>query len=392
MPRRKQPEETPQDTDLFSFAATEGVHLHLPDHAYFDVDALGSTDLKILLRDPASWYYSSRRNEHRRARDARRSEALALGAALHCLLLEGEAAYEERFAVEPDETEHKDKAHTATQIHDLLESRGVATGGTYQKAKLIALAKKHGLGDQVWGVIWQRFESKAADGAIKITRDEDLRLRHMAALAENHEDLGAGLKLGFSEVSVFWRRRDDNDEPVGPLLRARFDKLAPGFILDLKTIGNWKGRSPREAAIASIREHEYDVQRRLYDEAFTALVRAVSKRRVWSWAGGAAARPLAAQTRKLEEIAARRPAWIWLFYQVVCHDKGSERAPVILPFRHDASGQVWDQAGIKVETALANFAAFEERYGETTPWAVIEKIQDLSDADLSSLMFKGLPQ
>ena len=72
-----------------------GIRPDLRHADYLALDRLSPSGAKDLLRSPA---------HYRAARDEPRAEtpALRMGSALHCLALEGRAAFAERFAVAPE--------------------------------------------------------------------------------------------------------------------------------------------------------------------------------------------------------------------------------------------------------------------------------------------------
>lgn len=383
MARKRQAETL----DIHTFKHSPGVHLNMPEDIYFSIDALGSSDLKPLLRDPASWWYGSRHNPDRGERK-RDQLALVTGSALHSLLLEGEDAYLDNYAVAPDPAEHPDAKSSAVDIRDMLKANGVHVD-TYNEQRLIDLARKHKLEHYVWPIHVRRHKYAVSKGKPEIKRDLDRRLRHMAELVNLHPDLGPGLKKGLTEVTVLFTL----PEFPGVLLRSRFDKLTVSWSLDLKTIGNWYGREVGEAVRKEIAQREYDIQRALYDLARKALRKAVSEKRIYAWDNeGVPCQPLSAEMVRLQEIAkADSWVWVWLFYQVRNDDPGKERAPVVAPRFHRPKGVVFDQANQKVIRALENYESFKDRYGLNTPWAVIEQITELEDSDLSDLQWKGLP-
>jgi len=370
------------------FFPTEGVYLNLPEYLYFAADALGSSDIKTLLREPATWWYKSRHNSHRRISDSK-SASLRKGSALHTLILEGERTYERRYVVEPDEKEHADKARTAEEIQAMLKQHGVDYPRTYDKAKLIACAKQNKLAHLVWDCIWSDYKTATSRGQVRITRAEDIQFRHMAALVHAHPDLGPGLAEGLSEVSVYWRRDDDPDT----LHRARLDSLLPKVTVDLKTLSNWQGRDTRHATTRQITELEYDVQRVFYDEARAKAREFIRRGDVFVYDDdGEPGMMNKHEAKVLDAVASNEKwAWVWIFYQLRNDDYGKERAPVLIPWVHNPEGQVYDQAKAKVEKALENFRAYRARYGFETPWAEIESILEIEDSHLSSLMFKGVP-
>lgn len=371
------------------FFPEEGVHLNLPEDLYFAADALGSSDLKTLLRDPATWWYSSRHNPQRQIKDSKKV-ALRKGNALHTLILEGAGAYERKFAVEPDESEHPDAARTVSDIKRLLERNGVTPPATHNKEANIAAAKKAKLGHLVWDVIWHSYTRATESGKAKVTQREDVAFRHMAELVHQHPKLGPALAGGLTEVSIFWRRDDDPNT----LLRCRLDKLLRTSTADLKTLSNWKAQSTRHATVRQITEFEYDIQRRFYDEPRKLIGRFLEEGRVFAYDNeGVQANPTRDEFKILREVAkVDRWLWAWIFYQVRSDEYGKERAPVLIPWFHEPQGQMWDQAGEKIERALKNFRDYRERYGFEMPWAEIGDVAEIQDSDLGSLLWKGLPE
>ncbi|MBI1359846.1 MAG: hypothetical protein GC155_06120 [Alphaproteobacteria bacterium] len=371
------------------FDPPEGIHLGLPERFYFAADAIGSSDLKVLLRDPATWWYASRHNPWRKIRDSKVAH-LRKGNALHTLILEGKTAYERGFAVEPLETEHNDKARSAADIKEMLKKHGVTPPETWDKSKLIDVAKRNKLGSLCWDVIQSDFKTALSRGRAKISRAEDLAFQHMAELVHLHPDLGPWLKSGLTEVSIFWRRPDDPDT----LLRARLDKVSGKLTGDLKTLSNWKAQSTRHATIRQITEFEYDLQRRFYDEARARAREFIAENKIYVYdQDGEPAALLAEEDKVLADIMqAETWLWVWVFYQVRSDEYGKERAPVLIPWVHQPQGRMWDQAGEKVEAALGNYRAYRERYGFETPWAEIEPCAEIADEQLGSLLWKGIPE
>jgi hypothetical protein len=362
----------------------EGVHLNMAEADYFGARALGSSDFSVLAEDPASWWYGSAWNEDRRQR-AKRSAPLNFGAALHALILEGEDAYRSRFTTEPEPSDPR-WAKTPVEVRKLLESHGVDVRGVFDVKRLYSLARQKGLTDRVWDLARVKFEHAKQAGLRHVTLDEDRRLRHMAGLVERHKDLGPGLRRGLTEVSVFWRREDDPQT----LLRARFDKLQPGFTIDLKTLANWKGGNLDAATFDAIADEDYDLQAEHYRDARTQLCRFVRDGKVWSWASGGADQPLRAEREILEAVAERGDEWrwIWVFYQVRNDDVGRERAPVIRPWNLPPTCSLFTDARPVIERALANYREWRSRFGLTEGWSEVHPIEELPLEKLKRLSWK----
>jgi hypothetical protein len=365
----------PMQMDLVREAGlAEGVHLHLPEADYFQARALGSSDLPVLAKDPASWWYASDFNQARRAR-VKRSPALSFGSALHCRLLEGEEAFRERFVVEPDDAD-PGYARSVPEIRDLLIKAGRPEAARmFTKRELLDVARRAGLRHRVWDLAYAHYKHHQHLGRNHITQDEARRLEHMARLVEQHPDLGPGLRHGLTEVSVFWRRREDPDT----LLRARFDKLQWGRIIDLKSMSNARGDEPEAAAYDAIGDHEYDLQAEHYREAREQAVGFIREGRIFSHGpDGRGGKVTPAEHDLLQAVAAAPSwVWVWIFYQVRSDDVGRERAPVIVPLWTEPHGELFDRARTVIDRALSNFRTYRDRHGLAEGWSEVRPVLKL---------------
>lgn len=385
---RKPVAPKPKQMDLVREAGPqEGVHLHLPEARYFEARALGSSDLAVLHRDPPSWWYASDYNPDRRAR-IKRSAALEFGSAAHVRLLEGRAAFLDRFCTQPDED--GDYARTPDEVRAMLIDRGhTQARHMYTAAELHHLARKAGLANRVWALAWGTYEQARKAGRNSISADEERRLEHMARLVEEHPDLGPGLRKGIPEVTVFWRRPED----PATLLRARFDLLQKDKVVDLKTMSNARGADPDEATFDAIAEHEYDLQAEHYREAREKAVEFIKARQVFSHgADGHPGRVTPAEWELLEGVAASpRWVWLWIFFQVRNDAVGQERAPVLVPWFIEPTDELFSRARPVIEAALANFRAYRDRHGLAEGWSEVRPIRRLPVDRLSRLNFKRRP-
>lgn len=386
--RKPAPEQAPLPLTI-----QEGVHLNLPDSLYFEAPALGSSDFHILSTDPASWWYASPHNPERKDK-RRKSRALAFGSALHALVLEGEHAYQRRFVVEPD-ADSNAYARTREAMVKLLEDNGVRvpTKQSFDPEWLNVKIREKGLAHRVWKTAYADYEAAERRGFTMITSDEDRRLRRMAWHIDRHSDLGPNLKKGLSEVSVFWR------DPARPeiLLRARFDKLLPGFVIDLKTFSNTRDESPEEATFSSITNEGYDLQAEHYRDAWHRLHDFVAEGRIYAWEtkGEDHGRALVLKKERdalAEIVAVMAWRWVWIFYQVQNDDAGRERAPIVVPWWTWPDGELFTNARAVIDRALDNYQTWMNRAGASQPWAEVHPIRQLPVEKLRRLTFKRTAQ
>jgi hypothetical protein len=314
----------------------DGVYIGLNDDRYFAQDRLGSTDLVVLHKDPSSWWYGSRLNPSRQERE--RTEELDFGSALHALVLEGEDVYSIRCAIRPD---------------------------TYIDAKTGEEKKWHGGA----GPCKEWMELNDRPDRLILTEDADRRVRHMAELILNHPELGAPMRGGLSEVSVFWTGVD------GVRLRARFDKLLPRFIVDLKTFGgDAKGRTVKQQCLGLVAQRDMDVQRYLYFVARQKMAELIDGGHLVG--GNAHEREWITKAAAIEDWR-----WCWIFYRR--RDDRRPYAPVVKPILRSHLDVTFDTGRRKVEVALQNFLTFRERFADI-PWAIIEPTEEPDDHEFPS--------
>lgn len=362
----------------------EGVHLCIPPNVYFEAQAIGSSDLKTLYWQPESWWLQSWANLRRRGKfkgTARKSH-FELGDALHTLVLEGEDVFSRRYVLEPDEEDGK-WIRTPQDAKRVLQDKGVDTAGVYGP-DLERLARRHGLANHYWKIAAAEFDRAQKSGRPSLTEDQAARVRFTAHLITSHPELGPALcgPGGLSEVAVFWRRPEDPDT----LMRAKFDRLRPGRMLDLKSLSNWRGKDRDGAIRDTIEQNEYGIQRRLYQgEAFAAFQEAVRDGRIYFWAeDGEPARPRAADRELLEAIAAKPTTWVWVFAQLRNEAAGNERAAGVASRWLKPEGRIWEEAGQKIEEALENFRRLRGEFGLSQEWAFIDETKELIDSDIRS--------
>lgn len=377
-------EQRDDDQIQLDLQLPEGVHLDIPDDAYFNARAIGSSDLKTLYWQPESWWFASYLNPRRRMRiKAARKQALDLGHAMHDLVLLGDAAYRARFTFQPDEDDPR-WIMTPVELKKELRAMGKNVDQVFGH-KLNDLAKRAGIANRVWDIAWASYETAKKAGKPYMTEDDDVRVRHTAGLILEHPALGHALRgpAGLSEVAVFWRRDDDPET----LLRAKFDRIALQRMFDLKTLGNWRGRDIDAAIADAIDSMDYGIQRRFYHEAFLKLIEFVKagEVRAWSEDGRDFGRPRGGDLDLLKSIASGGPAeWIWVFVQIRNDTVGQERAPMIVPRFHKPAGRIWDEAGVKIETALSSYRRLRSAHGLNSPWSFIDDAKELKDSDIRS--------
>lgn len=300
-----------------------GIYLGLPFEDYLADDALGSSDLKTLLASPPDYWWGSKLNTilPEEEDDAAHFD---LGTAFHCLALEGEAEYEKRCILRPD---------------------------TYPDTKT-GEPKKFTLQSN-WCKAW--YEEHDRPGVTIITKAQDTRARLMhrmlmrdpkqLQLAEGESLALADAfnpEIGLSEVSVFY-------EQDGIRRRARFDKLLPNAICDVKTISGWRQSDFKQSLLREAILRGYVLQAVDYMEARSYMRDLFEQGLVF---GGTPT-----QREALAEICeATEWRWVWVYARTSGAPQVKGIAPPI------PNGQ-FEKAKVQREQALAMYHYYDSFFG-----------------------------
>jgi len=366
----------------------DGVYLGLSADDYFGQPRMGSSDWIRLHKTRHGWWWQSRWNPDRAEPKSR--EFLLYGSALHALLLEGVEAYERAFAVAPDKAAFPGVLVTTEDIKNALARAGFDLSGTskFTKKDWAREARIHLPSEVCWDNLLADFEGqlevRRAAGkpveTISAADDRMLRLMHKIALDPDRTDNQEVRRLlapdvnehpTLAEVSVFATLD-------GVARRWRIDRMYPGLDMDLKSLGNWRGRPLAFEVGEVLARNGWDIQRADYHIGRTEAYRLISEGKLY---GGSVE-----QRRYIEQIVAENPTWdwIWLVYQ---KPDGAGRAPVILPLMDLSWQVVWEKGQPstvpsdlrtwgerKLFKAIEFYKTCVDTFGLEQPWAFIEPL------------------
>ncbi len=193
-----------------------GFHPDLAFPDYLALDRLSPSGAKVLTRSPAHY-------RHHRDHPPTETPALRIGKALHSLALEGRAAFDRAFAVEPK------------------------ADGRTREGKAIKAAF-----------------AESAEGKTIITASEAELVEGMAAGILAHPLAPALIEGGTPELSLIW---DDLETGAPCKGRADLARLADGCLLDLKTA---LSAAPGDFA-RSVLAYGYHCQGAAYESGCKAL-------------------------------------------------------------------------------------------------------------------------
>lgn len=338
----------------------DGVYIGLPESEYFAVDSIGSSDIAVLHADAPGWWWQSRHNP---AAAQRSTNAQDFGTAIHCMLLEGNDAFEKRYAIEPDPAAYPEALRTIDNMRDALAKAGVPIPAKKATKADYAEAVRAWLPD---AVIWDDVMKAAIDRARKQGRSvmlnpkEAEEINFLRSIVLDHADATVatggigGVRL--SEISVF-ATEYVNGKAVR--VRFRFDNLLPTATVDLKTIA-LVGTNLRT-----------EVRRRiLRDGARLQAGWARRMRRIMNELigdgeiFGGTDQQRAVLKRFWRSAPADKAEWIWVF---VGRYAGSG-APGVQCVRMRPDDPMLLQAEADANAALESFVTYRERFGLDRPW------------------------
>lgn len=354
----------------------DGVYIGLKEERYFAVHALGSSDLGLLWKENAGWWWRSRHNPFYRRKP---SDPLDFGSGLHCKALEGPEAFAARYAVAPDPRSFPGLLTTVSELFSAIRAAPGAPSNVSPKARkadLIELARVYCPDRPVWDVIEQQAIRKAGDRTV-LSTEANWQIDVMINAAMEDETMRAvctaegGVRL--TEVSVFWTL------PTGTRLRFRFDSLLPAANADLKSIDNFRaGDSLADAIGKAIGNGPLDVQAAMSFTARKQLYRFVEAGQVFFDLDPLIGDP-EQQARWLNLYPSEAPLndgsdkpawrWLWMFFQ---KPDNNGRAPTLVPVWMDYGSMKHRDGFRRASTGLAFYEQTVRDRGVERPWTAVK--------------------
>lgn len=352
----------------------DGVHIHLPESAYFRQKAIGSSDCGLLWDEHTAdgYWWRSPHNPHyvRKERDA-----LDFGSALHALVLEGPEAYESRYYVSPNPADYPGLVVTVNDLKSAISALPEAPGykSTARKSDLIATLKAYQPERPIWDEIEDRARRQAA-GRNLLSYESDYQIKTLYEAGLKDANINAMMTaeggVRVTELSVFFTL------PSGTRMRFRFDSLLPTVNCDLKSIEVWRqGESLIDAVGSRIGKGDLDIQAALSFQARRAMYQAIEEGRVWKWPvtphGATDPEEIAHWLRRFPKEAPLNNQgepgwrWLWAFFQKPTTDG---RAPAILPVFMNFGSLKHRDGYRKAVHAVRNYEDRVRRYGVNDPW------------------------
>lgn len=337
-----------------------GICFGLDEAEYHAVPALSNSGIKHLLVSPMDFYMHCPWLNAGYVDEP--SPAMELGRAYHVRIVEGRAAFGERYAAALDPADFPAALRTMEEIKAALPE-GEKRGGS--KAELISRLLEHRPEAPIWDLLVQRHQERHGDRLL-LPPEQMRRIEIAAAMIEQHPALHKAFSGGYPEVSIFWI-----DEETGVPMKMRTDYLKVRAIVDLKTFANPFGKPFDRAVTAAMANGRHHIQAAVYQEG-VAAARAMLARQ-----GSDAVRG-AVDAAWLARFAAGPPATFMFVFQA------SGPAPV-------ARGYEYPRA-LNYECGRAAVRECRQRYMEnfqrfgTDPWIDTSPVRRLDDTEFPAWM------
>lgn len=340
-----------------------GIYFYMSEEEYHADMAIGSSDIKKLATRPWEW----QRDRMRPRPERYVSEAKRFGSALHCRVLEGKAAFEERYAVKPKPEQFgepgRDVLVTIDHLREFLRSRSAPVS---KKNKGELLADVRGYLDRPVlfdDVIEEWSKTPRVQAGYEISLEDMVDIEDATFFMESDETLRAVMAAGSliggaAEVSVFY-------EADGFRRKARFDYALPPIgaltkstIVDLKSFSQFRGANSEDAALHALVDMNYDIQFVDYMRAFGFASKLAAEGKVFG------NEPFSGYIDDL--FGAAQVQWIW----IMVHKDGGF-VPVVLTIEQDESYRrdIHFQAIESMcDDAIANLVHHLDEFGGDQLW------------------------
>lgn len=324
----------------------------MPEEEYHKHAALGSSGVRDLLISPLTFWAKSNMNPDKEEEE---TDAKDYGKAYHKLLLEGEDAFNSSYTEDLDPADYEDCLKSGEQLREKCVDLGLSKSGTI--AEMTKRIHEKDSSALLWLDLITQHQAKHSD-KIFLSRKNMMRL-WLGKRSIDASEAAEMLDGGHSEVSIFW-----TDKITGVKCKARFDKLKPNHINDLKTFSNSKGKILEKSVHDSITNYKYSIQARMYIDGLENVLETIKDERLGS-----------------PDDAVK--------YSLIFQESGAAPNVVIRDFeRYNPAGEnaYWLKADSDYRAALDIYAKCLNKY-DKEPWVEPTPRRSLHDTDLPAYHF-----
>jgi hypothetical protein len=351
----------------------DGVYLDLPMEHYIDDPAISGSGLKKLLVSPTDFKWElPKRNPLFTPSE---SDARLLGTLVHCAVLEGMGAFDDRYFVAPEFDDNDPRVirtadHAKTWLADRGEKKTGLKAELFERVKACAdLMKLEGAAeDELPVFLDDAIAALAAMGngrRIKIKQRDHDYVAQVCAVVRAWPDVAAlfAAGAGLPEVSVFWT---DN----GVRYKARLDWLSAAAVVDIKKFGKMP---PRGTSLEGFLQQEamfycYDTQA-VHNRRAAMQIPLLLKAGLCSASGEGARARLDLLTAISDAIVREPPIFHWLWLRTPGPPQG-----LLMDFHHETKR--WEHCEFEIDqVALENLQRYRKTCGheleQDRPWVQV---------------------
>jgi PDDEXK-like domain of unknown function (DUF3799) len=383
-----------ETTELDAATIEDGIYFDLDEDIHHGVRALGSSHISSLLVSPATFWAGSWLNPQKEEQDDDSTKAQILGRAYHVARLEPQR-FHQTYARKPVKSDFpaKDLLTSDAAVKAALKDAGLTQAiGTETFVERCDRLFEAGFKGKILPYEVAKFE-ETLGGRIPIEGERFDEIVIDMQRIEAQPDVAQHLRGGFSEVSVFWTGED------GVRRKVRFDHLQVGEWADLKTFDNKNRKDVRQAITDSFRYNRYYVQAAHYRDGYDQIQ-----------SGKLPVRGEASEEQRamIAVIVDRKaPPQCWYVFQ----EKGGVPNLFARQFMFTAldayreheiellmsdpnkkelvkaamseTTQIYRKGKIEISRAIALFRMYCDVYEAGEPWAPVDPIGRIEDADFN---------
>lgn len=325
----------------------KGRIVKIPVAEYYAVPALSNSGMKDLAVSPLRYWHLNINP----ARPVRvESPEMKFGTALHCLVLEGDQAFEQRYACKLNAADYPDCLITIEDLRGWIRDKGGKPVGT-RKAEVIQQAQAMDPSVPVWDVLEARHFATNG-GKTFFEKEEWTRLANAAAALRREPKVQEILKSGDAEVSVFV-----TDSATGIPLKGRLDWISASAscIADIKTFTQKRGKSIDQTIADAIYYEGYYRQAFLYSTLH-------------------------------QRATGRKAPLKYIMPFVESQEPHEVRIRELRQSSHGAVNLYWQKAAIEVRHFCETWGHYMSEFGDR-PWRRDREIEVLDDMEMKGMAF-----
>ena len=336
-----------------------GVYLGLPFEDYLAEPSLSASGIKALMTSPLT-YWAQCLDPNR---EDKSTPSKSMGRALHKMILEGTAAFDEAYAIAPIPEEYPDCLQGVEALRAKCAELGLKKSGTLMEMSERILEIDPGC--ILWPVIKDEFQEELAAGNREIvSRDVYAQcMRAFEAITAN-DAARIAISSGLPEVSVFWK--DINGVPM----KSRLDYLKPKAILDLKSFSNSSGAPLDRAVARAMATYKYHVQAYIYTQAAKAAKAMILQGHVFG-----------NNPANLQQFADQPhdPRFFFIFLETGAAPNVLVRE--VTQTQGDVVSMLWESGKRSTVAAIETWQVFMDKYGRDNPWRENQQARAFQDEE-----------